>query len=74
MAAAYIFHIAQNQPFVDGNKRTGLAAGLVFLELHGFEVEDGEGRLYGALIDIAKGTLKKDGLEDILRELSSPAS
>lgn len=28
MAAAYAFHIAENQPFVDGNKRTGLAAAL----------------------------------------------
>ena len=31
MAAAYAFHIAQNQPFLDGNKRTGLVAALVFL-------------------------------------------
>jgi death-on-curing protein len=31
MAAAYAFHIAQNQPFVDGNKRAGLGAALVFL-------------------------------------------
>jgi death-on-curing protein len=30
MAAAYAFHIAQNQPFVDGNKRTGLLAAIVF--------------------------------------------
>jgi len=33
MAAADAFHIAQNQPFVDGNKRTGLTAALVFLDL-----------------------------------------
>jgi len=30
MAAAYAFHIAENQPFLDGNKRTGLAAALTF--------------------------------------------
>ncbi len=36
MAAAYAFHVAQNQPFVDGNKRTGLAAALVFLDLNGW--------------------------------------
>lgn len=30
MAAAYLFHITQNHPFVDGNKRTGTAAALVF--------------------------------------------
>jgi death-on-curing protein len=30
MAAAYAFHIAENQPFIDGNKRAGLHAALVF--------------------------------------------
>lgn len=38
MAAAYAFHIAEGQPFVDGNKRTGLNAALVFLELNGWSV------------------------------------
>ena len=32
MAAAYAFHVAENQPFVDGNKRTALACALVFLD------------------------------------------
>ena len=36
MAAAYAFHIAENHPFVDGNKRTALNAALVFLGLNGF--------------------------------------
>ncbi|MFN8705601.1 MAG: type II toxin-antitoxin system death-on-curing family toxin [Planctomyces sp.] len=34
MAAAYLFHLVQNHPFVDGNKRIGLEAALVFLELN----------------------------------------
>lgn len=38
MAAAYLFHIAENQAFVDGNKRTGAAAALVFLELNGYAI------------------------------------
>jgi death-on-curing protein len=46
MAAAYAYHIAENQPFVDGNKRTGLAAAFVFLALNGIEIEDPKGRLY----------------------------
>ncbi len=33
MAAAYAFHVAENQPFVDGNKRTGLLCAVVFLEI-----------------------------------------
>ena len=35
MAAAYLFHIAQNHPFVDGNKRTGTAAAITFLKMNG---------------------------------------
>jgi death on curing protein len=35
IAAAYLFYLCQNHPFVDGNKRTGLASCLVFLEANG---------------------------------------
>ena len=37
MAAAYLFHIVGNHPFLDGNKRVGAVACLVFLELNGYE-------------------------------------
>jgi death-on-curing protein len=74
MASAYAFHIAQNQPFVDGNKRTGLAAALVFLDLNGIEVTDPEDRLYKALIDIAERDLDKPGLALILAELGALSS
>ena len=39
MAAAYLFHIVENHPFVDGNKRAGTAAALVFLDLNGVELD-----------------------------------
>lgn len=39
MAAAYLFHIIQNHPFVDGNKRTGVVAALVFLALNNVVIE-----------------------------------
>ena len=38
MAAAYLFHIAGNHPFVDGNKRVALAAALTFLKMNGLSV------------------------------------
>jgi death-on-curing protein len=69
MAAAYAFHLCQNHPFVDGNKRTALACALVFLELNGISIEDPEGRLYEALMDIASGAMEKLGLADLLRAL-----
>lgn len=70
MAAAYAFHIAQNQPFVDGNKRTGLLAALVFLDLNGVGVADPEERLYDAMIAIAERRLDKAGLAALLSDLA----
>ena len=40
MAAAYVFQLANNRPFVEGNKRTALAAALVFLDINDYEVAD----------------------------------
>jgi death-on-curing protein len=70
MAAAYAFHLAQNQPFVDGNKRTGLAAALVFLDLNGVTIADPNSKLYTAMIELAEKRLDKDGLAALLRELA----
>lgn len=53
-AAAYAFHIAANQPFLDGNKRTALVACLVFLDINDFEIYHPEMHLYSAMIAIAK--------------------
>ena len=71
MAAAYAFHIAQNQPCLDGNKRTGLMAALVFLELNRVSVRDPAGRLHDAMIALAERRLDKPGLAALLRELGS---
>jgi death-on-curing protein len=38
MAAAYLFHIVSNHPFVDGNKRAGVLAALVFLDVNGISI------------------------------------
>ncbi len=74
MAAAYAFHIAENQPFVDGNKRTGLYAALVFLDVNGWLVLDRDDRLYDAMISLSARTLDKHGLATILQELAHPLS
>jgi death-on-curing protein len=70
MAAAYAFHIAENQPFVDGNKRTGLAAALAFLHLNGRLITDPSRRLYDAMIWLATKRLDKLGLAALMRELA----
>jgi len=74
LAAAYAFHIAENQPSHDGNKRTGVLAAVVFLELNGIIVEESPLRLYEAMIAIAERRLDKGGLAAILQEMSRPAT
>ena len=66
MAAAYAYHIAENQPFIDGNKRTGLACALVFLEINGIETDDSEGKFYQAMIDIANKKVDKKSFAEML--------
>jgi death on curing protein len=39
VAAAYLYYVCRNDPFVDGNKRTALGACIVFLRLNGIEPE-----------------------------------
>ncbi len=72
MAAAYVFHIVKNHPFVDGNKRTGLATGLAFLDAHGIKVVRTLA-LYDMTIAVAEGKLDKIGIAEILRRLVKKA-
>lgn len=72
MAAAYAFHIAEGQPFVDGNKRTALNAALVFLDLNGWLVTDVDMRLYDGMIGFATGDCDKPRFAALLRTLAEP--
>ena len=72
MAAAYAFHLCQNHPFVDGNKRVALASALVFLDLNGIRVTDPEGALYPLMMAVARGEKDKSEIAYTLRELSEP--
>ena len=62
MAAAYTFHICQNHPFIDGNKRVALASSLVFLDINGYDFNCGDEILYTEIMDTAKGKIKKEEL------------
>jgi len=63
MACAYAFHLSENHPFVDGNKRTALASALVFLDINGYEFTCSEEELYQTMMSVAKGDLKKEQLK-----------
>jgi death-on-curing protein len=62
MAASYAYHICQNHPFIDGNKRTAFACSLVFLDLNSYEFICNDEILYKKMMDVAKGEVKKEEL------------
>lgn len=74
MAAAYAHHLCQNDPSIDGNKRTALATALVFLALNGVTIVDPRGRLKNAMIRIASGKMSKEAFAKLLRKLPRAAS
>ncbi len=69
MAAAYAYHLAENQPFIDGNKRTAVLAALYFLELNGVNSSvPTNAVLHAAMIGIAEKRVDKAGLAAIFRQ------
>ena len=70
MAASYLYHLTSNHPFVDGNKRIGLAAALVFLEINGIEILKGTDELYELTMRVACGAVNKQEVAIALRSLS----
>ena len=59
MAAAYVFHIVQNHPFLDGNKRSGAAAAIVFLAINDIEIDNDEEGLVDLTLSVATGQAGK---------------
>ncbi len=66
MSAAYGFHICQNHPFFDGNKRTALIAMYTFLFVNGYRVVADKKSLFAVVMDLANGKVTKDELSKYL--------
>jgi death-on-curing protein len=71
IAASYAFHVAESQAFVDGNKRTGVAAAMIFLVRNGLYAQPAKWELYLAMIDVAKKQKTKADLAEIFRRCAS---
>jgi death-on-curing protein len=68
MAAAYLFHIVKNHPFVDGNKRVGAATALVFLELNGRGAEASNDEVVSITLAVAEGKAGKSAVAEFFRK------
>ena len=69
LPAAYAFHIAESQAYIDGNKRTGATAALTFLKMNGVRTHAEPDALEQAMIGIAKHEMTKADLAQRFREL-----
>jgi death-on-curing protein len=67
MAAAYGFHLCQNHPFLDGNKRAAGMVMITFLQLNGLEPTATEIDYYQAMMAVASGHMSKEQLADWLQ-------
>lgn len=73
-AAAYLFHLVKNHPFFDGNKRAGLAACLVFVQINGIETRSTDDELVEVVVAVAEGRALKADLAVFLSRHSIPPS
>ena len=67
MAAAYLYHIVRDHPFVDGNKRTGAVAAFVFIALNEVEVIVDERKLENLVRSVAEGARTKSDIAAFFR-------
>ena len=61
-AAAYLYHIAMNHPFIDGNKRTAFAVTDTFLRLNACTLNLTDDGVYDLVMRVARGTMTKEEL------------
>jgi death-on-curing protein len=59
MAAAYLFHIVKNRPFIDGNKRVGAVSTLIFLAFNGYDLTVSQDKFASFVIGVAKSDINK---------------
>jgi death-on-curing protein len=72
MAAAYLHHIVQNHPFIDGNNRVGLEAALIFLEINGIELNATDDEYVDLVLRTAQSQTDKSEIAEFFRAHTAP--
>ncbi|MDX2239347.1 MAG: type II toxin-antitoxin system death-on-curing family toxin [Leptolyngbyaceae cyanobacterium bins.302] len=68
-AAAYLYHLAMNHPFIDGNKRTAFATMDSFLRLNGYALNLSKEEAYTLVIQVIQGEIDKVQLSKQLEKM-----
>lgn len=66
-AAAYLYHLSMNHPFVDGNKRTAFAVMDTFLRVNGYELTLPNDEAYDLVMAVVNQQVSKPGLIEVLQ-------
>jgi len=69
VAAAYLYYLCRNHPFIDGNKRAALGSCVVFIRLNGIEPRPDRPEWEELILAIAAGSLDREHATTRLREL-----
>lgn len=72
LAATYVFGLAKNHAFIDGNKRIAIVACAVFLMENGFQIETTDAILYSFVLRVASGDINEEGAVRFLRDVVKP--
>ncbi|MEB2844014.1 type II toxin-antitoxin system death-on-curing family toxin [Rhizobiales bacterium RZME27] len=72
LAAAYVYKLARNHPFSDGNKRTAYLAAFTFLLMNGYLIEATQAQIVILILGVAAGEIDEDGLTRFLRDHTVP--
>ncbi|MBL4850688.1 MAG: type II toxin-antitoxin system death-on-curing family toxin [Gammaproteobacteria bacterium] len=74
LAASYSFGLAKNHPFIDGNKRTSLAIGAIFLEINGIILNAKEPETVVVFEQLASDNISETGLSNWFESNSIPSA
>ncbi|MBG7608730.1 MAG: type II toxin-antitoxin system death-on-curing family toxin [Verrucomicrobia bacterium] len=69
VAAAYLYYLCSNHPFIDGNKRVALGAGLVFLQINGYQTAPDSEDWENLTLAVAASLLSREEITVTLRKL-----
>lgn len=72
LAAAYVFGLARNHAFADGNKRTAIVAAGTFLLVNGHRLTANQGTLYEFVMGVAAGEIDEAGAAKFFEDYTEP--
>lgn len=71
LAAAYLFGLVKNHPFIDGNKRTAFLAADVFLALNGWSIEATQEEIIAFVLGVAASEIDEAGATQFFRDYAA---